>query len=398
MGFIKNSLLLLAVPALAAPATPASLFERQAASCTLPADYSPPTVSKLPDPFIKANGDKVATLDDWKCRQQEIAELVQKYEMGYVPPKPSTFSASLSGNRLTINFGDGGKSASFSVTISKPSGTGPFPAIIAYGGASIPIPNTVASINFDNSAFGAQNGGGSRGQGIFYNVYGSGHSAGSMAAWAYGVSRIIDALESVGSAASGIDTTRIGVTGCSRNGKGAFMAGAFDSRVALTIPQESGAGGASCWRVADAEKKAGKNIQTAGQIIGENPWMGKVFDSYASNVARLPHDHHELAALVAPRGLYVIENDIDWLGPGSTNVCMKAARLIYKAVGAADAMGFSQAAAHSHCVFPSSQQSELTAFINKYLLKGTGDTNIEKGTVNSPTVATWVDWTPPTLS
>ena len=35
----------------------------------------------------------------------------------------------------------------------------------------------------------------------------------------------------------------VGVTGCSRFGKGAFIAGAFDQRVALTLPIESGTAG-----------------------------------------------------------------------------------------------------------------------------------------------------------
>jgi len=54
-------------------------------------------------------------------------------------------------------------------------------------------------------------------------------------AWAWGVSRIIDALEVT--PAARINPTKVGVTGCSRNGKGALVAGAFDTRIALTIPQ-----------------------------------------------------------------------------------------------------------------------------------------------------------------
>src|SRR4051812_15786894 len=86
-----------------------------------------------------------------------------------------------------------------------------------------------------------------RGQGKFYTLYGSGHSAGALTAWAWGVSRIIDALELT--PAAGINPQKIGVTGCSRNGKGAIVAGALDERIALTIPQESGSGGSACWRL-----------------------------------------------------------------------------------------------------------------------------------------------------
>ena len=65
-----------------------------------------------------------------------------------------------------------------------------------------------------------------------------------MTAWVWGVSRIIDALEL--SPRANINLNKLAVTGCSRDGKGALMAGAFETRIALTIPQESGSGGDTC--------------------------------------------------------------------------------------------------------------------------------------------------------
>jgi len=65
-------------------------------------------------------------------------------------------------------------------------------------------------------------------------------SASAMTAWVWGASRIIDTLEMT--PAAQINTGRMAVTGCSRDGKGALMAGAFETRFALTIPQESGSG------------------------------------------------------------------------------------------------------------------------------------------------------------
>lgn len=84
----------------------------------------------------------------------------------------------------------------------------------------------------------------SRGKGLFFTLYGSSATASAATAWVWGVSRIIDALEVSPNAQ--INLQKIGVTGCSRNGKGALMAGAFDARIALTIPQESGSGGDTC--------------------------------------------------------------------------------------------------------------------------------------------------------
>ena len=133
----------------------------------------------------------------------------------------------------------------------------------------------VATLNYNNDNIAQQNGASSRGRGIFYDLYGSSHDASAMTAWVWGVSRIIDAIEANPSAQ--INTKRIGVTGCSRNGKGALMAGAFEDRIALTIPQESGSGGDTCWRLSKYEKDRGSNVQEAVQIVSENPWFSRNF-------------------------------------------------------------------------------------------------------------------------
>ncbi|KAF9872358.1 hypothetical protein CkaCkLH20_10185 [Colletotrichum karsti] len=355
--------------------------------------------SVLPDPFTFQNGAKVASKADWSCRQAEISSQLQRLELGTLPPKPQSLTASYSGNKLTINISDGGKSISFAVTISKPSGNS-VPAIIAYGAASIPVPSNVGTITFNNDEIAQQQGGGSRGKGKFYDLYGSGHSAGALMAWAWAVSRIIDALELTPSV--GIDLSRLGVTGCSRNGKGAFVAGAFDSRIALTLPQESGAGGAGCWRIADWQNRNGFSVQDAKQIVTENPWFSPNFNQYTSNVNQLPFDHHMLAGLIAPRPIYIMENpDYEWLGTMSTYGCMGGARKQWQALGSLDTFGYSQVGGHAHCSFPSSQQAELSAFINKFLLKTSGgSTSIYRTdqTYNNFNVDSWSPWSVPTLS
>ncbi|KAF2012725.1 carbohydrate esterase family 15 protein [Aaosphaeria arxii CBS 175.79] len=386
---MKYSIVLpfLATTVLAAP------VEQRQAACNVPTTFPSTSNSKLPDPFKFFDGRKVETKADFECRNKEVNAAVQAQELGILPPKPATVTASGTSS-LSITASEGGKSVSFSVSIKKPSGSGPFPAIIAYGGASIPVPAGVATITFNNDQIGAQQGGNSRGQGKFFDLYGSGHSAGALTAWAWGVDRVIDALELVD---TGINPKKVGVTGCSRNGKGAFVAAALVPRIALGLPQESGSGGAACWRISDSEKAAGKNIQTSGQIIGENVWFSKNFNTFATKSSTTATDHHQLAGLVAPRGLLVIENEIDWLGPVSTTACMKAGRLIYKALGVPDNMGFTGSGNHNHCSFPSNQQAELTAFINKFLLdKSDSTANIEKGPAAD--VSKYIDWTTPTLT
>ncbi|KAG8751781.1 carbohydrate-binding module 1 [Serendipita sp. 396] len=368
-------------------------------SCTpLSGNPTSSTIPKLPDPFQRVSGSRVTTKNDWTCRRAEISQLMQTNELGTMPPKPSSVTGSLSGNTLTINVSEGGKSISFTVSISFPSGTGPFPAIIAYGALSIPQPSGVAIITYNNDDIGAQTDSSSRGKGKFFTIYGSNHSAGAMIAWAWGVQRIIDALEGISN--SKINTKKIAVTGCSRNGKGAIVAGAFDERIALTIPQESGSGGSACWRLSDAQKSSGANVQTASEIVGENVWFSTAFNAFSNSVTKLPFDHHLLAGMVAPRGLLIIENtSMEWLGNMSTYGCMKAGQTIYQALGITDKMGYSQVGNHNHCAFPSSQQPELTAFINKFLFDQSTNTAIFKtdGSFSFDSSG-WMPWTVPTLS
>lgn len=354
-------------------------------------------MATLNDPFQPLSGSRITTKAQWTCRQDEIKQLFQKYELGVLPPKPSSVTGSYSGTTLTINVSEGGKSISFTASVKLPSsGTAPYPAIIAIGGLSIPTPAGVAVITFNNDDIAAQASGSSRGQGKFYTIYGASHTAGAMTAWAWGVSRLIDVLETQASAAK-IDITKLGVSGCSRNGKGAFIVGALEPRIALTIPQESGSGGAACWRISDSVFAAGGNIQTAHEIVGENVWFSKNFDPYVNSIPTMPIDHHLLAGLVAPRGLLVIENNIDWLGPMATTGCMKTGQLIYKALGVADNMGFSETSEHSHCAFPSSQQGDLDAFVQKFFFGASTNTAISKSDQTFDQ-AKWVTWTVPTLS
>jgi hypothetical protein len=192
----------------------------------------------------------------------------------------------------------------------------------------------------------------------------------------------------------------LGVTGCSRNGKGALLAGALDERIALTIPQESGSGGAVAWRVAQAQADKAINVQTLSSAAGEQPWFkadfGQTFGG--PNVSLLPYDHHQLMGMVAPRGLLVIDNTIDWLGPIPAFVATSAAKEVYRSLGAADNVAYAENGGHNHCAFPGNQQEILAAFVNRFLLGKPGNTDVMQSTVGtSADVSAWIDWTTPVL-
>ena len=270
-------------------------------ACSVSTSATYPSEAKLPDPFLLADGKRLSTKDEWECKRAEIRSQIQRYELGTKPPKP-TVSATASGSKINIALTEGGKSTSFSVTVKLPTGgTAPYPAIIAFEGASIPVAAGVATITFPNHDIAADD---PHGKGKFYDLYGAAADAGSLIAWAWGVSRTIDALEELGADATKIDTKKLAVTGCSRNGKGALIAAAFDDRIALAFPQEGGSGGPGCWRIVAEIKKNGTKTEDATQIVQGDSWFAASFKNYAPDTSALPYDHHMLMALVAPRGCW----------------------------------------------------------------------------------------------
>ena len=349
--------------------------------------------AKLPDPFTAFDGSKVTTKAQWKCRREEISALLEEVELGEKPRNPEKVEGSYSGGSLKVTVTDKGKTISFSVKISG-AGTKdtPKPAIIGFSGGSLDYSGlNIATISFNPDDVAPE---ATRGKGRFYDIYGSNHSAGAMIAWAWGVSRVIDALEKTPEA--GIDVHHLGVTGCSRLGKGAAVAGAFDARIALVIPQESGSGGASNWRSAAKDSEA----QPLSHACQEAAWFRSSLCNYGNRINDLPTDHHYLTGMVAPRALLVLDNTgWVWLGEGSSYANAMSTVEIFKALGAEKDFTYSKAANHMHCSFPVENKDELTAFVKKYLFddktQNTGKIEAKGVSYNA---ADWQDWTTPTLN
>jgi hypothetical protein len=354
---------------------------------------------KLPDPFKFMDGTPVTAKDQWEAKRKEIKALAEKFQYGVKPSKPDSVTGTYDGNKITVTCQQGLKTISFTAAIQYPeAGTAPYPALIGIGMSNLNneelLKLGVAVISFPQNDIAEQINSESRGKGKFYELYGSDHSAGAIMAWAWGVSRLIDALETTSEA--NIDAKRIGVTGCSRNGKGALAAGAWDERILLTIPQEPGAGGSSSWRINEDMKASGENVQTLSQIVTENTWFTKSFSQFGEAVNKLPFDMHTIQALVAPRALLILDNpESMWLGPLSGYETSMAAHMVWEALGVPDRMGFSQIGGHDHCISPESQQPEITAYIRKFLVgSGTDDTDVFRTDRDySFDKEKWVDWT-----
>lgn len=347
------------------------------------------------------DGTKVTTKAQWACRHREMSATLQHWETGNKDEKPPTTTGAFSNNRLTVNVSGGAADVSFSVSITKPSGgSAPYPAMIGLSGGSLNANRLremgVATINYNMSDVQPE---GNRAGGVYPKFTGK-QDRGSLIAWAWGVSRIIDALEKTPDA--GIDPKRLGVTGCSRLGKGAIWIGAMDARIALTIPQESGSGGVAAWRVSEVDnmgRTGSSGVQNLTRTYGETDWFSQTLEQFGNNdVTKIPVDHHQLVSLVAPRGLLILGNlDYEWLSTNNADQAGGAARLVYEALGVKSNIGYVDSG-HGHCddKYKNGEQEAIEAFVKKFLLK---DDSVNTDSHWKPRYeldkAKWVDWTPP---
>lgn len=386
--------------------------ENPGADCSiapLPAAASLPSLDGLPDPFLALDGSRLTDKSQWRCRRQEILQQAYTYIYGEKPPKPERVTGTVSSSTIAVTVEHEGRSIAFDVSVSLPSGAGPFPAMIGYGGGffgtgipaemqSVLNANGIATIQYDPYTLGAENGGpNAAGEGLFYDLYGSGHPAGLLTAWGYGVSRIIDVLELNPEL---IDPTHIGVTGCSRFGKGPFIASAFDARIALAIPVESGIGGVPSLKMVPVTDPSGEQPSHA---LNYQKWLSPSAFSYFTNrLAQLPVDTHETIGLIAPRGLLIIDNPP--LG-GNANLDANAAygaalagREIYSALGYGDNLGY-VGAAGGHCQWRAEYTAPMTAAVRRFLKD---DASARLGTITTAGTRTdmspWITWPTPTLS
>jgi hypothetical protein len=368
--------------------------------------------AKLPDPFKKMDGTAMTTKKEWLCRREEI--LRQGYEFIY-GPKPtvpaSAVSGTLSGTNVSVTVNEMGRTASFSASIQMPTsgGTAPYPALITYTSVAPDLVNAmrsrgVAVINYNPLNVGTE---AASGSGAFYTIYGANHAAGRLAAWAWGVSRIIDVIEKNPGM---LNPTKIAVSGCSRYGKGALVAGLFDGRVALTIPVESGIGGTPALRLIE-RLDTYSGSEWPYHAISYVPWFSPMRlgqfttanNAAGDNTDRLPVDMHEMMALIAPRGLLIVDNpstDYNGLDRNSAYATGMIAQRVFEALGVKGSLTY-VGASGGHCSWRSQYTAPLVANIQKFLLN---DASAATGTFTTdlggtrPTPETHMDFTIPTLS
>jgi hypothetical protein len=322
---------------------------------------------QLPDPLVTEAGKPVTDAETWlEVRRPEIFDLFQKHVFGRSPePVPihhqvvSTTEDALGGKairrEIDITIGQTPDAVTMRMLLYTPKIDGPAPAFLGLNFAGNhtvePDPTISITTNWVRDKKDGSTGGHratEAGRGIsakswpaemiidrgyalatiyygdidpdFHDGFKNGIHAsfqdwaadvpeqerwGSIAGWAYGLSRALDYLQEDPL----VDGSRVAVIGHSRLGKTSLWAGASDPRFKVVISNNSGCGGAALSRRAFGE--------TVGRINSSFPhWFSRRHRDYNDNESALPVDHHQLIALIAPRPVYIASATEDqWADP-----------------------------------------------------------------------------------
>ena len=287
----------------------------------------------LPDLLVALDGTPVTQASQWAARRLEVHQRSVPLAYGIWPPMPTQTTCEvlhtaavrpLQGARLwTCRVRADGIHA-FALRVFAPAGTGRHAVVLNGDGCwHYASDAVIAEILRRGYAFAQFN----RVE-IAPDMPGTQGPVAAIAAWAWAYHRAVDALAQIDL----VEPAQIAVVGHSRGGKAALLAGATNEQIALTSANNSGAGGAGCFRV------LGPGAETLADVTQVFPhWFGPDLAEYAGREYALPFDQHFLKALVAPRALLTTEAQDDlWANPQGSYHTHTAARAVYKLLGAAE--------------------------------------------------------------
>ncbi len=356
------------------PPTPKPTIGKYTAMEDLPDDVDTLDESENPpDLLTMFDGSKVTNSGEWEARRREISGILQRYMYGiWRDGSEEEVSYSLGeDNQMAIHIKRGDKEAGFNATYHCPEGTPPeggWPVIVIisiYGEFSDDYMDEkgYATIKFNYSDVASDN---TDREGAFYELYPYDmedwrEQTGAVMAWAWGASKILDALEKGAGAELGISTENTIVSGVSRCGKAAAAAGAFEERFKVSMPVCSGYGGMTISRyrsntltynllpdfandpkagdVADlsAWTSTGGN-EPIGSLRGSG-WFNETYKGFARYQDQ-PFDAHYLAAMTAmeDRYLFIITgiNSDMWSSPPGFWWTYELAKPAYDLIGLSD--------------------------------------------------------------
>lgn len=328
---------------------------------------TPPTpeiareIRLTPDLLIAKDGSPVDA-STWPQRRIELEQTIVPHEYGNMPPRgESTVAVRRSHSTLRgwngatyttfevrTTFADG-RELSLTLSLWIPAGTGPFPVLLNGDGCWRYFDDAIVrrsvergyiAASFDRTEAAADNKDDYRQTGL-YRIFPAA-SFGVLAAWAWAYHRCVDVLVEMPQ----VRADAIAISGHSRGGKAALLAGATDERIALTNANDSGTGGSGPNHLKAEVAETVDSFFASGNIF----WFAQGFADHRYRDGELPYDQHFLHALVAPRALLVTEAYEDKAAnpPGSYVACLNA-RKVYQLLGAADKIGWAvREGGHSH--------------------------------------------------
>jgi hypothetical protein len=330
----------------------------------------------LPDPLVTVKGERVASAEEWwKTRRPEVMNFYREQIYGRIPanaPKVTwevaeTDEAARGGaavmKKVVGRMGEKPDGPKVNMTLHLPAGArGPVPVLlnITFGfppgarpqaatkaGQPAPEKKKAGPAPFDSLGEVLGRGWGHASlnygeiqpdradrwtEGVIGLTLKEGQTRpapdewGTISAWAWGISRAIDYLETD----KGVDAKKVAITGASRLGKTVLWAGAQDERVAAVFSVVSGEMGAALIR-----RDWGETLDDMAQNF---PWQfAGNLQKWAGRWDELPVDQHMLIALCAPRPVYVNGGLSDqWSDPKGEFLAMAAAGPVYRLLGAKD--------------------------------------------------------------
>lgn len=389
----------------------------------LPGVKDLPVRAQMPDVMLMNDGTKVTTPAQWRKRRVEMKRILEYYFAGLAPPPPGNVKGreiksqilqdgKVKYRLIHLTFGPK-EGLSLDIGVFTPLTGGPFPTLIMPGGTppgATPLPRlpqgpgqgtgvdallavgsdkpapppgpaadaeTIAARNpalahgfafvtFNNSDCGEdttlRNADGSWAFRTtrFYPAYPN-YDWGLLAGWAWGVSRIVDYLQTDPL----IDKTKLIVSGVSRTGKSALLAGAFDDRIAMITPVASSGGGTPAFRFSGAEHGGKEGLS---EMMKKYPnWFSPHLHEFWGQAEKLPFDQHWLIALAAPRPFIALEGTSDQnVNQNGVRQSWLGAQTAYAMFGATDRLGVNWAERPHGMV--QGDWDALLAFADKFLL------------------------------
>ncbi|MDR1672606.1 MAG: acetylxylan esterase [Bacteroidales bacterium] len=340
----------------------------------------------LPDPLVMLNGKKVTTAKQWyDKRRPEILRLFEEHQYGKWPAKKpklrytieedSGFEGAAIRKQVTIFFSPDNDGPKVDVLIYIPkNANGPVPLLLnlSFSANNITVndpgikPGMVwdarsktRSVATAGARFGSRMndyikaflaegfgfatlnytdidpdflGGVALGVRGLYLKPGQEAPApdewGSISAWAWGVSHVMDYFERDPS----VDAKRIAITGASRLGKTVMWTGAREPRVAMVLASCSGEGGAAISR-----RNYGETVAHLTEKTRYPYQFAANYGKYGADVTKLPVDANLLVALIAPRPLLLQTGTTDnWSDPKGEFFAAVEAGKVYRLLGKDD--------------------------------------------------------------